>query len=147
MTKSSDLLTDSPFEQMEAVLRELKNAKKAALKEKKIDLTQDQWDVIKCISELENPNQSAIAAATHKDPAAITRMIDLLVKKELVQRKEEKSDKRAYLVKLTRKGAGLVRRIGPLEEKIFASALAEVSDRDLKTIRRIAGKIIDGVAE
>lgn len=147
MKNSIDLLPDSLFGQMEAVLREVKNAKKAALKEKKIDLTLDQWEVIKSISEAENPNQSAIASATHKDPAAITRMIDLLVKKELVQRKEEKSDKRAYLLKLTRKGAGMVRRVSPLEEKVFADALAEVSDRDLKAIKRIAGKIIDGVTE
>lgn len=132
---------------MESVLRAIKNAKKTAFREKNIDITLDQWDVIKSISEAEHPNQSMIATITHKDPAAITRMIDLLVKKDLVQRKEEKSDKRAYLVKLTRKGAGMVRRVRPLEEKIMASALADVSDRDLKVINRIAGKVIDGVGE
>jgi DNA-binding MarR family transcriptional regulator len=72
-------------------------------------------------------------------------MVELLIKNELVQRKEVKADKRAYHVKLTRKGAGLVRRLSPAVEKIYADALQDVSDRDLSAVKRISGKIIAGL--
>lgn len=146
MTKTNHMLPETPFEQIEGILRAIKAAKKAAFKDKKIDITLDQWAVIKSISEAEHANQSYLASATHKDPAAITRMIELLVKRDLVQRKAEKSDKRAYHVKLTRKGAGMARKVAPVVEKINAQALQDVSDRDLSAINRIAGKIIDGLA-
>ena len=137
--------SEQPFEQMQAVLRSLKDTTKAAFKAKKFGITIDQWSVLNSIANAEHANQSHLASATHKDPAAITRMIELLVKRGLVQRKEEKSDRRAYHVKLTRKGAGLVKRVTPVVAKINASALKEVSSRDLSTIRRVSGKIIDGL--
>ena len=145
MTKANHTLPDTPFEQMEAVLRAIKEAKKTAFKAKKAAITLDQWSVIDTISKAERANQSYLASATHKDPAAITRMIELLIKKELVQRKEEKADKRAYHVKLTRKGAGLVRRLSPVVEKLYSDALQEVSDRDQSAVKRISGKIIAGL--
>jgi DNA-binding MarR family transcriptional regulator len=145
MTKANHTLPETLFEQIEAVLRAIKAAKKAAFKAKKVSITLDQWAVIKTISEAEKANQSYLATATHKDPAAITRMVELLIKNELVQRKEVKADKRAYHVKLTRKGAGLVRRLSPVVEKIYADALQDVSDRDLSAVKRISGKIIAGL--
>lgn len=146
MAKANHILPETPFEQVAEILRTIKAAKKAAFKAKKIDITLDQWSVIKSISEAEHANQSYLASVTHKDPAAITRMIELLVKRDLVQRKEEKSDKRAYHVKLTRKGAGMARRVAPVVEKIYAQALQDVSDRDLSAIKRIAGKMIGGLS-
>ena len=142
MTKSNHTLPETPFEQIEAVLRAIKAAKKAAFKNKKVKITLDQWSVIKTISQAEKANQSYLATATHKDPAAITRMVELLIKNGLVQRKEVKADKRAYHVKLTRKGAGMVRKLSPVVEKIYTDALQEVSNRDLSAVKRISGKII-----
>lgn len=139
------MLADQPFDQMQAVLRSAKEATKSAFKTKKFDITIDQWTVLNCIANAEHANQSYLATHTHKDPAAITRMIELLVNRGLVQRKEEKTDRRAYHVKLTRKGAGLVKRVGPVVEKINQAAMQEVSSRDLSAMRRITGKMIEGL--
>ena len=146
MAKTNNISPETPFEQMEDVLRTLKNALKATFKDKKYDITLDQWAVLKSIADADHANQSYLAQATQKDPAAITRMLEILVKRDLVQRKEEKEDKRAYHVKLTRKGAGLVKRARPVIEKVYADAVKEVSDRDLSTLKRISGKVIEGLA-
>ena len=144
MKKNQKTATDI-YNYMESALRDVKDATKNIIRKKKYGVTVDQWLVLRKISGADEINQSGIAAATSKDPAAITRMIDLMVQKGLVQRKSSKTDKRASLIKLTRKGKGLVQRMSPVVDKLYSQSLHDISDRDLNAVRRVSNRIAENL--
>ncbi|MEO1448289.1 MAG: MarR family transcriptional regulator [Bacteroidota bacterium] len=69
-----------------------------------VDVTVDQWLVFKVISETDGINQVEVAARLYKDPASITRIIDALIQKGLVQKQLDPNDRRRYLLALTESG-------------------------------------------
>jgi DNA-binding MarR family transcriptional regulator len=69
-----------------------------------LNITVEQWIIIKIISESSELSQKDLAIKSHRDPASITRTIDLLEKKQLVQRKPIPNNRRAYNICLTNKG-------------------------------------------
>ncbi|MDB4083164.1 MarR family transcriptional regulator, partial [Vicingaceae bacterium] len=73
--------------------------------------SKEQWSVLERISKEEGSNQKDIAKDTFKDPAALTRMLDLLAEKGFVQRKASKNDRRTFDVHLTVEGSRLVNRM------------------------------------
>ncbi len=133
------------YDWMEIALRDVKAAMKEVIKNKKYGVTTDQWLVLQKIADADEINQSGIASATAKDPAAITRMLDLMVKKDLVQRKDAKKDKRSSIIKLTRKGRGLVKRMSPVIADMYSASLKEISDRDLNAVRRVSARISENL--
>ena len=67
-------------------------------------ITVDQWIVLSEIAAKPGQNNRMLAESTAKDPASITRIIALLVKKKLVKKAPGKNDKRSALAVITPAG-------------------------------------------
>lgn len=74
---------------------------------KNYDISLDQWIILSLIYQKEGSNQKNLAKVSHKDRAAITRILNILEKKGLVKRKHSYQDKREFLIYLTNKGNDL----------------------------------------
>ncbi|MEL6833912.1 MAG: MarR family transcriptional regulator [Bacteroidota bacterium] len=109
-------------------------------------ITSDQWVILKRISELEALNQREVAAVTGKDPASITRTLDLLAKKNWVERQDVPGDRRAYQVVLTREGQELVEQLIPLAQATREAGLADVSAEEFESLKRVLNKIYSNVS-
>lgn len=72
-------------------------------KKAKINLTPEQWVLL---SKLERGkiNQSELANESFKDKHTVSRILDLLAKKEFVIREKDPEDGRKYQLSLTQKG-------------------------------------------
>ena len=71
-------------------------------------ITVDQWIALRQVDlKSGNLNQKDLAVACFKERAAITRMIDLMEKKDLIERGVSKQDRREYLLYITDKGSNL----------------------------------------
>ena len=86
MSTIDSVINDKKLEEVvyflaERMMRRAKEYSKKQFKKEKIDLTIDQWVVLKRISEDVGISQVEIATTTYKDPAAVTRILDILVKK------------------------------------------------------------------
>lgn len=127
----------------ERMMRRAREYSKQQFKKEKIDITIDQWVVLKRISEEVGISQVEIANTTYKDPAAITRILDILVKKELVNRMAKFDDRRAFEIHLTKKGAALVSRATPLAQEIREKGLRGLSERETKVLTKALKKIYD----
>ena len=92
------------------VLMRLKLQKKL----KDYDVTAEQWNVLNHIYSKEGFNQKELAERCLKDRAALTRILDLLEKKELIKRESSPIDRREYLVYLTEKGKSTYNEILPV---------------------------------
>mgnify|MGYP000447854040 CR=1 FL=1 len=67
-------------------------------------LTVDQWILMKIIHENPQISQKELADKSLRDPASITRTLDLLAKKGFTERHAIPNDRRKYSIALTKSG-------------------------------------------
>jgi len=70
-----------------------------------LPITVEQWILLKIIHENENISQKQLAELSLRDPAAITRTLDLLEKKGLLERHAVPNNRRQYHIRLTANGS------------------------------------------
>ena len=133
---------------LERTIREIKRDFNRRLKATYPDLsiTSDQWVILKRISEREALNQREVAAVTGKDPASITRTLDLLAKKAWVERQEIANDRRAYQVVLTDEGKDLVERLTPLAKETREAGLDGIAAEEFEQFKLTLNKIFANVS-
>ncbi len=74
-----------------------------------ISITVEQWILLKIISESTDLSQKELATKSSRDPASITRTLDLLQKKGFVSREKVPNNRRSYFICLTDKGAQFIK--------------------------------------
>lgn len=126
---------------MERVMRRAKEITKEQFKAHGFDVTVDQWVILKRINEGNGISQVEIAQSTFKDPAAVTRMLDILCRKELVERKAKPEDRRAFMISLSPKGNELVERMTPVVQALRAKSLEDFSEDETTVLKKLVNKI------
>ena len=129
------------FYQMEKMMKVVNDYTLTVFKENNFPVTKDQWVILKKVSESAGSTQKHIADSTFKDPAALTRILDLLVKKGFVQRQSSMEDRRAFEIGLTVDGSRLVNRMTPIVQEIRAKALAGISEEEERAVGNILEKM------
>ena len=71
-------------------------------------ITIDQWILLKIIEENEQLSQKQLAKLSSRDPASITRTLDILEKKEFIKREPIPGNRRQYNIILTQQGKQFV---------------------------------------
>lgn len=104
-------------------------------------VTIDQWAVLKALHEEAPLSQVDLAQHCHKDTPTITRILDLLVEKDLVSRQSDHQDRRRQQVALTAAGKVLVREMLPQVQEIRMHAWQNLDDEDFKHFVRILNTI------
>ncbi len=128
---------------LEKAYKLFKKYKKNFFKEEGIDLTSDQWIVLKRISEEEGISQKDLADKSFKEPASITRILDILQRKELIHRKEASSDRRAYGLFLTKEGLNWVSELIPKAKAIRASGVEGLKEEEVRALNRYLKQICE----
>lgn len=111
------------------------------LKEAQLDITAEQARVIKFIASHTKINQQFIANKLDKERPAVTKLIDGLQKKGLVQRIPDPNDRRNNLLELTPQGSALHLKIQPILVEIFTTASATISDTEFAVFEKVIRKI------
>jgi MarR family transcriptional regulator, transcriptional regulator for hemolysin len=65
------------------------------------DVTPEQFSVMSCLNESDGISQKEIAERTVKDQPTTARILDCLIRKELVRKQTSETDRRSFLVYLT----------------------------------------------
>ena len=117
--------------------RFVQNAMKSGL-----DISLDQWMVLGPIWQLESASQKELGEITLKDKTSITRLVDILEKKNLVVRVEDQIDHRIKRVILTNAGKQLFFDVLPIMEKTREEVRKDISDQDIETFKKVLSRII-----
>ena len=117
--------------------RFVQNAMKSGL-----DISLDQWMVLGPIWQLESASQKELGEITLKDKTSITRLVDVLEKKNLVVRVEDQIDHRIKRVILTNAGKQLFFDVLPIMEKTREEVRKDISDQDIETFKKVLSSII-----
>ncbi|MFK7969093.1 MAG: MarR family winged helix-turn-helix transcriptional regulator [Bacteroidia bacterium] len=128
MTQHDINLADVYLFHLEKAYKQFKKYKSKVFTHRDINLTSDQWIVLKRVGEEPGISQKNLAQSTAKEPASITRILDILQKGELIMRESVSNDRRTYGVSLTKKGKQLIEDLTPLAQEIRAQGLKDISE-------------------
>lgn len=106
------------------------------------DITVDQGLVLLILNENSNYSQKEIAALIFKDNASITRIIELMVKKDYLVRKVNEQDRRKFNLEITEKGRNTVELLSPAIKLNRTTALHGLSENEIELLDTILNKII-----
>jgi DNA-binding MarR family transcriptional regulator len=95
------------------------------------DITADQWQVLLRLSKQNKVSQKTLSQLVNKDQPTLTRMLDILERKSLVERHISKEDRRSFSIHITEKGLNLTEKLIPYIEDIFGKILNGVSEKNL----------------
>jgi DNA-binding MarR family transcriptional regulator len=106
------------------------------------DLTPRQFAVLTAVAENEGLSQTGIVQRTGIDRSTLTDLVRRLVKKGLLQRRRNKKDARAFVLKLTGDGQKVLSRMTPLALNVDRRIMeATGGDKD-KFLERLQGMIV-----
>jgi MarR family transcriptional regulator, transcriptional regulator for hemolysin len=130
-------LNDIIFYHLDKAIKTYRQFAQSELKQAKIAITIDQWMVLKAISENPDISQRQIAASVFKDEASVTRIIDLLVKKDLLARSFHGVDRRKIALTLNKNSITLLKKIHSIAVKNRARALDKIKIADIEITKRV----------
>ena len=94
---------------------------------RKIGVTRPQWQVLTLLARHEGINQGGLADILEVEPITLGRMIDRLQDAELVARRPDPADRRAWRLFMTERGNGLLAQLQPYGSETFEQALEGIS--------------------
>lgn len=106
------------------------------------DITVDQALVLIIIDKNADYSQKEIAELIFKDNASITRIIELMVKKDYLTRKTNELDRRKFNLEITEKGKKTIELLNPAILKNRQTALEGLSENEIELLDKILTKII-----
>ena len=108
---------------------------------KPYNLTSEQYVIMKSVEENPDISPTQLAEITFKDKTTITRMIDTLVKNEMLLRIPRTDDRRAYNIQWTPKGENIMTEILPKTEDVIKKINAKFSKQELTVFLNILGQL------
>lgn len=105
------------------------------------DITIEQWGILSRLYEEEGCNQKELAEKNLKDQAALTRILDLLEKKQWVYRARSEHDRREFLLFITDAGRELCQTVIPALLQNAAEMTACLSQHELDQLKKSLAKL------
>lgn len=106
------------------------------------DITVDQCLVLIILNKNDDFSQKEIAKLIFKDNASITRIIELMVKKEYLTRRINEIDRRKFNLEITEKGRNTIELLSPVINLNRQTALNGLSNTEIELLDKILYKII-----
>jgi DNA-binding MarR family transcriptional regulator len=126
---------------LDRTARRVKQYAQQKFKALKLNITVDQWLVLKHLYENESMKQNELAEFLFKDNPTLTRIIDLLCEKGLTTRKLHPTDRRSFNVELTKEGRKKVENIKPKIKEIRLKAWEGLTERDFSQFKKVLNTI------
>ena len=134
---SAQIFTNAVNDLMEEQLREIAEDQ----------LTFSQLKLLKMVSLTDNYTVSDVAAFLGVSNAASSRAVDRLVKRELVDRSEAETDRRAVKLSLTEKGRRLLESYDAASNRVLERLFGEVSPDQLRRTAKLLDQLSVNIVE
>ncbi|QJD77642.1 MarR family winged helix-turn-helix transcriptional regulator [Spirosoma rhododendri] len=145
MTHPSD--ARAYFFKIDTTIKKIRNALQKQFNDAGFDLTVDQWVVLDHIARNPGISQNSISEITVKDAPTVTRIIDLLSQKGLVERRMADTDRRKFLVFLTDAGQAKYDEVLPVVSAMRRKGWGNLSDDDYHQFVKIMDSIYQNMSE
>jgi MarR family transcriptional regulator, transcriptional regulator for hemolysin len=105
------------------------------------ELTPEQFSLVAELDKQDNVTQKELADVTEREQTTVTKIVDKLVKKGLVNRRHDPHDRRAIRLLITDAGRQLVSEIIPKVDEIETNAYQGFHQEDIKTLQILIRKL------
>ena len=122
---------------LDRTTRLLKQHYLRAFKEEGADISTEQWVLLDRLYTVGDASQTDLANGTFKDAPTVSRIIDKLAKKKLVERQRFPNDRRRYLVAITKSGRDMHGRIMPHVKKLREQTWAGLTEEDYHRLQEL----------
>ncbi|MBO9640548.1 MarR family winged helix-turn-helix transcriptional regulator [Siphonobacter aquaeclarae] len=129
------------FFKIDTTIKKVRYVFQKRLDEAGMDLTVDQWVLLDHVFHYPAISQNVLAEMTAKDNPTVTRILDLLVKKGLVERRMSEEDRRKFNIYLTEAGEQKFHAAFPVVAEVRRMGWANLSDNDFDDLVRILDTI------
>ena len=126
---------------VEKTAKKMKHIFSKLLINAKIDITVDQWILLEQLATNDGINQLELSRLVSKDPPTVTRIIDLLAKKTLVDRVLDEKDRRKFKVKITRTGRQVFEEVNKIAIQFRIDMYQGLSVKDVDQLAFILNTI------
>lgn len=109
------------------------------------DITSEQWSMLNRLLQKDGYNQKELSIDSFKEPAAITRTLDILENKGFVERKKSTTDRREYLVFITESGKQLLEKTLPYAKQYNDVLNSVLCEEDMETLETLLRKLCRGL--
>ena len=134
--------SETIFYQIEKAIKYYRLMAQGNLNELGYNITINQIHLLIQIDQNPETSQVELAEQLFKDVASITRMIELLVKRNFIVREENKSDRRKKDLKITSKGKKILDLAIPVIHKNREIAQKDITEKEKDTLSELLNKII-----
>lgn len=110
-----------------------------------VEITTEQWSILYHLWKEDGINQQQLCERTFRDKPSITRLIDNLVKLDLVARKSNKDDKRVNFIFLTTAGKALQDQTVEIANQTMDEALINITKVEIETVKNVLQKVYDNL--
>jgi len=110
---------------------------------KSLEITGEQFAIMKIIQEHANLSQNQIAKIILKDKTTIARAIDLLEKKKLISKKRSADDRRMYLIEINESGRQILSQAIPIVIRYNKIIKDRINDKDEEAFLRVLNVMLN----
>lgn len=108
---------------------------------KAYDVTLEQWSLLTRLWKNDGISQTQLAVRANKDLPTVTRSLDKLIKKGLIEKKDNPNDSRAYLIYLTENGKSLEEPLDSIAKEVENKILQSLAPSDIVIFQKIINNI------
>lgn len=102
-----------------------------------IGLSRPQWRVLTALRRHEGINQGGLADLVEVEPITLCRMVDRLQEADLVERRADPADRRAWRLFLTERAKGILEEMRPMALGLFEDAMAGLDEKERAELFRM----------
>ena len=116
---------------LDGTFKRIKTHYSDAFKTEGIPITPEQWTILEIIDNLgEKASQKEVSNLSYRNKTTTSRIIDGLVKKELIERTRFKGDLKRVRLLLTKDGERLVAKTSPIVKRLRDIGYKNISEND-----------------
>ncbi|WP_096200678.1 MarR family winged helix-turn-helix transcriptional regulator [Bacillus sp. FJAT-45350] len=108
-------------------------------------ITPEQWSVLYRLSDKDGISQKEIAIRSEKDQPTITRILDSLFQKGLIEKKSSEKDRRVSLVFVTEKGRSVLKETIPIEKSVWEDLTKGFTDEERHLLKELLFKVNNNI--
>ena len=111
-----------------------------------VGVTRAQWRVLAWLGREDGIRQVDLAEGLDVEPITLCRMIDRLAEAELVERRRDEDDRRAWRIHLTPAAVPVIEHLRGLAAEFLDEALEGVSEPDQALVRQVLERVRTNLA-
>lgn len=111
------------------------------LRDAALDISQEQSAILTELWKESPLTQNELVERTQKDKPGVSRLINILERKNLVARTASPEDKRINLIVLTKMGQRIENRVKDVVAETMEQALKDVDESDIAAVKKVFAQV------